>query len=177
MSHTATNVRLLLQKVGNPAGRVVVSIRATDAGGLPTGKDLATGTISTAAISAAVPGWYEFDLGAGAALTAGTRYAICMQAPEASSSGSVNTIYYGVDTSNPYPIGTINVTVPRGIDVERMTATFTTSPYTAHVRVDGLFEQISGVTANNFRLPVTYVVTGADGTTTKTWVVTVTQAQ
>jgi len=67
---------------------------------------------------------------------------------------------------------TIAVTVPFGTDVSALVATFTTSG--AAVKVGGAL-QTSGTTANNFRSPVTYIVTAAD-VSTQDYVVTVTIA-
>lgn len=64
---------------------------------------------------------------------------------------------------------TIAVTVPAGTDRSRLVATFVTSGVS--VAVGGVL-QTSGVTANDFTLPVTYVVSAADGTT-QAYVVTV----
>lgn len=67
---------------------------------------------------------------------------------------------------------TIAVTVPYGANVTALVATFTTTG--ASVKV-GNNTQVSGVTANNFTAPVTYIVTAADGTMTY-YTVTVTVA-
>ena len=67
---------------------------------------------------------------------------------------------------------TITATVPAGTDVTALVASFTTSG--ASVAVGGAM-QTSGVTANNFTAPVSYVVTAADGST-KSYTVTVTPA-
>ncbi len=79
----------------------------------------------------------------------------------------------------PPVVGTINeaahtvaATVPSGTSVTALVATYTTTG--ASVAIAGT-PQASGVTANNFSNPVTYVVTAADGTT-QSYVVTVTVA-
>jgi hypothetical protein len=72
--------------------------------------------------------------------------------------------------------GTITVTLPSGTNLTNLVATFTTSSGVTSVKV-GATGQISGTTANNFTIPVTYTVTAQDGTTTKNWVVTVTLAE
>lgn len=56
---------------------------------------------------------------------------------------------------------TIAVTVPYGTDVTALKATYTTTG--ASVKV-GDVVQVSATTANNFTVPVAYVVTAADGT-------------
>jgi hypothetical protein len=68
---------------------------------------------------------------------------------------------------------TIAVTLPYGKNVTALIATFTTSGKGVKI---GSVTQTSGVTANNFSTPVSYLVTAADDTTT-TYVVTVTVAQ
>lgn len=64
---------------------------------------------------------------------------------------------------------TIAVTLPSGTDRARLVATFVTTGVS--VAVGGVL-QTSGVTANDFTRPVTYVVTAADGST-QAYVVTV----
>ena len=70
--------------------------------------------------------------------------------------------------------GTIGIEVAYGTDVRSLAATFTTSADITSIKVGGV-DQVSGVTANDFSSPVTYVVTAQDETT-KDWVVTVTVA-
>jgi hypothetical protein len=65
----------------------------------------------------------------------------------------------------------ITVEVPHGTDVTALIATFSAS-FGTTVRVGGVV-QVSGATANNFTTSVTYVVTAADGVTSKTYIVTV----
>jgi hypothetical protein len=69
--------------------------------------------------------------------------------------------------------GTIAIEVAYGTNQTNLVATFELSDY-ATATVNGV-PQISGVTANNFSSPVTYVVTAAAGNT-KNWEVTVTVA-
>lgn len=69
---------------------------------------------------------------------------------------------------------TVAVTVPHGTTVTALKAIFNISPL-ASVKV-GNTEQVSGVTENDFTNPVSYVVTAEDGTTSATYVVTVTVA-
>jgi len=57
---------------------------------------------------------------------------------------------------------TINIAVPFGTSVSALTATFSAPGYT--ISVAGT-PQISGVTANDFRIPVIYSITGSDGIT------------
>ncbi|MDD2402222.1 MAG: cadherin-like beta sandwich domain-containing protein, partial [Clostridia bacterium] len=70
--------------------------------------------------------------------------------------------------------GTIGIEVANGTEVSSLVATFTLSEgATAEI---GATAQVSATTANNFTNPVTYTVTAEDGTTTKDWIVTVTEA-
>jgi hypothetical protein len=66
----------------------------------------------------------------------------------------------------------IAATVPYGTAVTGLVATFATTGASVAV---GTVAQVSGTTANNFTMPVAYVVTAADGTT-QTYTVTVTIA-
>ena len=66
---------------------------------------------------------------------------------------------------------TITVTVPYGTDLTTLKGKFTASDF-ATVTVNGN-AQVSGTTANNFSSPVTYKVTGQNGTAFTNWVVTV----
>jgi hypothetical protein len=68
--------------------------------------------------------------------------------------------------------GTITLVVPYGANVTNLIASFTLSAGSS-VKV-GSLTQVSGITPNNFTTPVTYIVTAADGITTKNWVVTAT---
>jgi hypothetical protein len=65
---------------------------------------------------------------------------------------------------------TIAVTLPSGTDVTNLVATFTTIGVSVEV---GSTIQVSGTTANDFTIPVTYTVTAVD-TTTQDYTVTVT---
>jgi hypothetical protein len=105
-THTVTSVQLPLLKVGNPTGDVIVSIRATNSLGQPTGGDLATGKIATSSIVASwsPARWYTFDLGAGYQLEQGKMYAIVWRAPNATAS---TPMYYWVNLSGSYSKGRV----------------------------------------------------------------------
>jgi uncharacterized repeat protein (TIGR02543 family) len=79
-----------------------------------------------------------------------------------------------VITSTSATTGTIAITMPFESSTASLVATFTKSASATSVTVGGV-NQTSASTANNFTSPVTYVVTAADGTT-KSWLVTVTNA-
>ena len=81
--------------------------------------------------------------------------------------------------SSPFATGTIDegaktiaVKVPYGTNVTALVATFTTTGSSVKV---GSTVQVSGTTANDFRSPITYTVTAADGSTA-IYTVTVTVA-
>ena len=76
----------------------------------------------------------------------------------------------GIATINS-AAGTIDVTMPYGATITSLAATFGLSAGAA-LKV-GTTTQASGTTKNNFTTPVVYVVTAQNGTTNKTWTVTV----
>jgi large repetitive protein len=110
-THTITKVRLPLLNPNSQSGNVTVSIRRTDASGLPTGGDLASGSIACSALTThwTPVTWYDFNLGTGCQLTAGTKYALIIQAPSAASG-----IYYWANTAGTYTKGTVICTFNGG---------------------------------------------------------------
>ncbi len=96
-----------------------------------------------------------------------------------SGGGSSSKAITAFGIVNPAATGTVNegaktisVTVPYGTDTTALTATFTTTGTSVVV---GSTVQVSGVTVNNFSIPVVYTVNAADGTT-QNYTVTVTVA-
>ncbi|MFC2042267.1 choice-of-anchor R domain-containing protein [Chloroflexota bacterium] len=76
--HNVTSVRLKLYRIGSP-GTVIVSIRATDGSGHPTGPDLTSGTTDGNTLTDVSPGeWRQISL-AGYPLLSGTKYAIVVR--------------------------------------------------------------------------------------------------
>lgn len=76
ISHKVLKLRLKLYRVGNP-GTLIISIRATDVEGKPTGPDLASGTIDGNTFTTDPEGaWYDIYLGEGTILYSGVKYAI-----------------------------------------------------------------------------------------------------
>ena len=111
ISHTVTSVKLKLWR--GLCGTVTVSIRATDAGGKPTGADLASGTIAQATITTVSPGaWYEVLLGDGTALIASTKYAIVVRAPNANTDSSLQ---WRIDTTGAYTGGGEETSADSGV--------------------------------------------------------------
>ncbi len=94
-SHTVTKVWLRVYKVGTPSNPMTVSIFATDVGtGKPTGSALASGTLNPTSFTTDTAGeWKEFDLGAGTALTSGTKYAIVAKTAGGDTNNRVNWRY------------------------------------------------------------------------------------
>ncbi|MBI2869533.1 MAG: S8 family serine peptidase [Chloroflexi bacterium] len=98
-------VRLPLVRAGVPAGDVIVSIRETDAAGLPAGPDLASASLPAGSVNAAwTESWHDFNLAGGYRLTAGKRYALVWRAPGA---GAAAPIYFLLDTAGRYTGGSV----------------------------------------------------------------------
>ena len=98
--HDITSVKLHLLRFGNP-GTLMVSIRATDSDGKPTGDDLAVGTIdgsSVVSLSSTnkIGEWTEIALSP-YTLSAGTQYAIIARALDGYHN---NFLYTRVDSAN-----------------------------------------------------------------------------
>jgi hypothetical protein len=102
-THTITSVQLPLINRGNTSGNVIVSIRVADANGVPSGADLASGSIPVSSIASAwsPAKWYTFDLGAGCLVEQGKAYAIVWRAPSASS------MFYWMNMSGSYSKGQV----------------------------------------------------------------------
>jgi hypothetical protein len=79
---------ILIDNTGQGTYNVYVDLKAVDGTHKPTGAALATGSIDSASLTA-VAAWYVFDLGAGAALTSGTEYAIVARAADAAGTGYI----------------------------------------------------------------------------------------
>jgi len=161
-----------------PAGTDVTALVATFT---TTGASVRVGATTqvsgTTANSFASPVMYVVTAGDGTTKT----YTVTVTV--AASSAKDITAFSFLDATNPaltadvtatvdQGTGAINATVPAGTVVTALVASFTTTG--ASVRV-GAATQSSGITANDFTSPVTYVVTAADSTT-KTYTVTVTIA-
>jgi len=88
-SHIITSVKIKLCRVGSP-GTGTISIKATDANGKPTGADLCSASIDGNSLPTD-PTLLGFSLGAGANLSAGTKYAIVWRFPSGNSSNYART--------------------------------------------------------------------------------------
>jgi len=81
-----------------------------------------------------------------------------------------NDEYISSDVIAVIQDSSISTTVPYGTDVTRLVATFTVTGISVTV---GGTDQVSGITANDFSSPVSYMVTAEDGST-QDYTVTVT---
>lgn len=101
-AHTITSVKLYIMRYGSSPGTVTVGIRATSTG-KPTGNDLCSGTIDGNSLTSTTPATqYEITLGAGYALTAGTKYAIVIRAPNGNTTNFLRP-WYQQDPFPAYP--------------------------------------------------------------------------
>lgn len=98
---TVKKVWLKLLRAGIPGATYTCAIRAT-AAGVPTGANLCSGNITADYVST-VGDWYEFDMGTGTAVIAGTVYAVILY-----SAGGSDTDYvaWRCDTTGIYTGGT-----------------------------------------------------------------------
>lgn len=120
-SHTITSVKLLVGRLGASLGTVIVSIRAVDGSGHPTGGDLCSGTTDGDTIVAdPATEWREITFSTGHALAAGTVYSIVVRAPDATL-GSI--LYWWADSSSPsYAGGNLEDSVDSGVNWDTYTA-------------------------------------------------------
>lgn len=128
--HTITSVKLKLYRGGSPE-TITVSIKATDGVGKPTGSDLCSGTLNGSDFTDSyLSDWYEFDLGAGASLSASTKYAIVVRAVDGSL---FNKLYWMDDcTSSSYSGGSIGSSSDSG------------SSWSLNTGADYMFEEYGG---------------------------------
>ena len=95
--HKITSVKLYLHRAGTP-GTLTVSIQGVDGSGHPDGGDLCSGTTNANTLPAGYPyEWREITLGAGANLSAGTKYAIVVRALDGDTSNTVEWWYAYLD--------------------------------------------------------------------------------
>lgn len=98
LDHQITVIKIKCYRVLSP-GTITVEIQGTDGAGHPDNTDIASGTLNGNAITTGVGGaWYEIDLGAGAPLSSGTKYAIVFKAPGADGT---HKFYIRVDSTGP----------------------------------------------------------------------------
>ena len=81
ITHVISYVKLKMYRGGSP-GTVIVSIKATDESGHPTGDDLCSGTTNGSTLPNQIPGtWRTINFSSSAVLSANTKYAIVVKAP------------------------------------------------------------------------------------------------
>jgi ABC-type transport system substrate-binding protein len=129
--HAIAGVKLKLYKVARP-GNVIVSIRATDADGHPTGNDLTWVRINLDGMRDGEPAvWKEVPLPK-YDLTAGTKYAIVVRAPEGDAWNLVRWCYDHYEAS--YSGGNGEYGSSGG------------TVWTSHTAGDCMFQELVGVT-------------------------------
>lgn len=93
VAHTITKVKLMMYRHGLP-GTVTVSVKATDGEGHPVGEDLCSGITDGDTLPNVYSGeWREITLGDGAALSADTKYAIVVRAPDGNQNNYVRWLH------------------------------------------------------------------------------------
>lgn len=124
-AHTIVLVKIKIYRSGTP-GTITCRIRATDGASKPTGATLASGTVDGDTITTSTSGeWITFDLGAGAALSAGTKY--CMQ-----FFAAAGTVFWRRDSAGSYTGGAAVRSGDSG------------SSWTVFAAIDAMFEEYSG---------------------------------
>ncbi|WP_421764969.1 BspA family leucine-rich repeat surface protein [Ekhidna sp.] len=95
---------------------------------------------------------------------------------EASNTATEILAFSFAEQTGPATIGNgmIAIEVANGTDLSSLIASFTLS--TGATATIGGTSQQSGVTANDFSNPLTYIITAADNATTEEWIVNVTEA-
>lgn len=109
-TYTIGSVKLKLYRSVTPPTNVLVSIRATDGSGHPTGGDLTTGSIAGSSITEGTPGaFHEIDL-TPYELTNGIKYAIVLTVDDVS-------VTWRLDNSSPtYANGNAEKSTNSGVD-------------------------------------------------------------
>ena len=97
-NHPVSSVKIMVYRIGNP-GSLIVSLRATDTNGHPTGTDLLSGTTSGDTLPLATTGeWREVGFPSSYNLTSGIKYAIIVRAP---GGGGGNVVKWLHDNTAP----------------------------------------------------------------------------
>lgn len=111
VGHTISRVRLRMSKDGAP-GTVTVSIRAST-GSVPTGADLAVGTIDGDAKLKTAKEWHEIDFTTPFVLVVSTQYWIVVRSAGADTD---NDVQLALDATSPtYAGGTAAVSSDSGV--------------------------------------------------------------
>lgn len=111
--YTINGVQIRALTIGAPVD-VIISIRATAAGLLPTGADLVTGTMNADLTTNVIGAWYSWTFTQDLTVTQGTTYAIVVRAPGGNAtnylgwranSGTYSYIGAGGASGNYYYVG------------------------------------------------------------------------
>lgn len=128
---TAKKVWVKLSKTGSPSVSTACAIRAT-AAGVPTGANLCSGNITSSFISTTAD-WYEFDMGTGTTLTAGTTYAV---------------ILYGSDNTTDCINARLDGSMPAYTGGSYVTSSNSGGAWTADTSKDLIFQVLTSVTGS-----------------------------
>jgi hypothetical protein len=137
VSHILQAVNLYMYRANNP-GNVTVSLRATDAGGHPTGGDLASATVSYTLWPATIAGWRMVKFTTPYIVQAGVKYAIVVRAP---SGDIVNAMHWpAYEAAPPYAGGNVEYSQDSGGSWSAYPADFLFQTWTTDVltRVKGM---------------------------------------
>jgi hypothetical protein len=95
------------------AGDIVVSLRAADAQGRPTGEDLAVGYIAANSVTQSwTHAWYVINFSTPYEIYAGQAYAIVIRAAGAAAD---TPVYYWLDTAGTYAGGWVTASNDGGV--------------------------------------------------------------
>jgi len=129
IAHEITKVKLHLERYTGTPGIFIVSIKATDAGGHPTGADLAVGSIDgDSLIQFPDHEWYFIPFLTSYPLIAGTKYAIVFRAPEGSMPHDFVMVWHSTTAPVYYP-GNVEASSDSGLT------------WTSFGEIDYLFEE------------------------------------
>lgn len=119
VSHTITSLKLEMYRHGSP-GTIAIGIKATDVDGKPTGEDLCAGSTDGDTLPAVYAGEKrEITLGAGAAVTAGVKYAATIKAAGGDNENYVRCLF---KRPAPYPRGAHLYSSDNGVTWEEDTS-------------------------------------------------------
>ena len=97
-NHYFGRIGLRLRRIGNP-GNILVGIKATNAGSLPTGDFLTYTYYDSSQIGSM--NWYYIDFSDIYQLTAGTKYALILKCPNGDGGNYINWEYNSISASYP----------------------------------------------------------------------------
>ena len=146
-SYTITRVKIKAYKTGGSPGTMTLSIKAV-VGGQPSGGDLCSGTYNANDFTTDTSGeWYEITLGAGAALTGSTQYAIVVRCPDGADINNAGAWRNYNAAGGNYAGGSVWASSDSG------------SSWTASTNRDNMFETYSGVESSYSDISATITLT------------------